>query len=141
MPTLNSVRGIDFLTSLPYVGKSRIGITGESGGGTQTFLATAVDDRITVSVPVVTVSSYFYGGCHCESGLPVHSCTEAGTASAEMTAMAAPRPMLVISDGSDWKQEEPETEFPYIKKVYSLYDKAENVENMHLKSEGHDYGQ
>jgi dienelactone hydrolase len=62
MQTLNSVRVIDFLTSLDYVDRERIAVTGESGGGTQSFLITAIDDRITVSVPVVMVSSYFYGG-------------------------------------------------------------------------------
>lgn len=140
MQTLNSLRLIDYITSLQYVDGSRIGITGASGGGTQTLLATALDDRITVSVPVVMVSSFFFGGCACESGMPVHSCTMYGTNNAEIAAMASPRPMLIVSDGDDWTRLNPEIEFPYLQKVYSLYGKKEYVENVHLANEKHDYG-
>jgi dienelactone hydrolase len=140
MQTLNTIRAIDYFTSLPFIDRSRIGITGASGGATQSFLAAALDDRITVSVPVVMVSSYYYGGCPCESGMPIQSCGNPPTYNAEIAAMASPRPMLVVSDGADWTKHVPEIEYPYLKKVYSLYGKGSNVENVHLAEEGHDYG-
>jgi hypothetical protein len=140
MQTLNSMRVLDFLTSLPYVDPERIGVTGASAGGTQSYLITALDDRISVSVPVVMVSSWYYGTCPCGAGLPYHSCTELMTNNAEIAAMASPRPLLVISDGQDWTQHVPEIEFPYLLRVYALYGKQGNVENVHLPDEGHDYG-
>lgn len=140
MQTLNSIRAIDYLVSLPFTDSKRIAITGASGGATQAMLATALDGRISVSVPVVMVSSYYYGGCPCESGMPLQTCTGLLTYNAEIAAMASPRPMLVISDGDDWTKHVPEIEYPYLQKIYSLYNKTENVENVHLAAEKHDYG-
>lgn len=140
MQTLNSIRAIDYLTSLSFVNGNRIGITGASGGATQAMLASALDDRIAVSVPVVMVSSYYYGGCPCESGMPLQTCTDLLTYNAEIAAMASPSPMLVVSVGDDWTKHVPEIEFPYLQKIYTLYGKKENVENVHLENEKHDYG-
>ncbi|HEX3718241.1 MAG TPA: acetylxylan esterase [Verrucomicrobiae bacterium] len=136
----DSIRALDFLSSLPDVDPARLGCTGESGGGTQTFMLCAVDDRVAVSVPVVMVSAHFFGGCVCESGLPIHHSDQHDTDNVEITALFAPKPLLVISDGKDWTKNVPTMEFPYIQSVYKLYGALDQVENTHLPNEGHDYG-
>ncbi|GHE46990.1 hypothetical protein GCM10017764_32710 [Sphingobacterium griseoflavum] len=137
--TLGAIRILDYMLAGQGIDSQRVAICGGSGGGSHTVLMTALDDRITLSIPVVSLSSYFYGGCPCESGLPIHA-SAGGTNNVELAAMAAPRPQLVISDGKDWTAHMPEHDFGYLQTIYGYYGKAADVANVHLPDEGHDFG-
>ena len=119
----DSIRALDFLASLPDVDAGRLGMTGASGGGTQTFLLAAIDDRLQFVSPVNMVSAIMQGGDLCENapGLRV------GTSNVEIAAMFAPKPMLLVSATGDWTRNVPREEYPAVRDLYGLYGKADQV--------------
>src|SRR5450755_372641 len=132
----NSIRALDFVESLPEVDGQRLAVTAASGGGTQTFLLAAVDDRVHAAAPVNMVSFIMQGGCECENapGLRV------GTSNVEIAAMMAPRPMLLVSATGDWTRNVPREEYPAVRSIYELYQTPKNVEVVQFQAE-HNYNQ
>jgi dienelactone hydrolase len=114
LQTWNSVRAVDFVAALPDVDPTRIGVTGASGGGTQTFLLAAVDDRIAVAAPVNMVAAEFQGGCTCENA----PFLRIGLNNVEIAAMTAPRPLLLVAATGDWTKDVPTLEAPILRRVY-----------------------
>ena len=113
----NAIRALDFIESLPEVNRSFIGMTGTSGGGTQTYLLAAVDERIRAAAPGGMVSAFFQGDDVCEMapGLRI------GTNNVELTSLIAPRHLMLVAATGDWTRDTPRVELPAIRAVYALY--------------------
>lgn len=124
----NSIRVVDFLQSLPDVDPDHIGCTGASGGGTQTFMLTAVDDRVKVAAPVNMISAHFQGGCNCENA---HN-LRLDMYNVEIGAMMAPRPLLLISATGDWTVNTPKVEYPDIRSIYKLFGAEDKVHSVQI---------
>ncbi len=134
LQTWDSIRALDFLLSLPDVDPSRVGVTGASGGGTQTFILCALDPRPAVAFPAVMVSTAMQGGCTCENA----SLLRVDTGNVEFAALFAPKP-LGMTAADDWTKEMPAKGFPELKAHYALLGAPENVMLKPLLQFGHNY--
>ncbi len=134
--TWNSIRALDFLEALPDTDPKRLGVTGGSGGGTQTIILCAIDPRPIVAFPNGMVSSSMQGGCTCENA----SLLRIGTGNVELAALFAPKPQGMTS-ANDWTKEMliEGKGFPELQKLYGLYGKKNNVFCADLRHFHHNY--
>jgi dienelactone hydrolase len=136
LQTWNSLRAVDFLESLPDADTKRLACTGESGGGTQTFMLGAIEERLAAQAPVVMVSHIMQGGCLCENapGLRVEY------SNMEIAAAAAPRPQILVAATGDWTKDTPKVEGPSIEHIYRLLGAPEKFHYVQFDF-GHNYNQ
>lgn len=134
MQLWTSMRVLDFLESLPYVDDSRLGCTGASGGGTQTFALTATDSRVQAAAPVNMISRSMQGGCLCENAplLRLHN------SNIEIGALTAPKPLLMVSATGDWTVETPRYEYPAIRRIFALYGAEDRLSQQQVDA-SHNY--
>lgn len=130
----NSIRALDFLLGLPEVDPERIGCTGASGGGTQTFILSAIDPRVKVAFPAVMVSTAMQGGCSCENACLLRI----GTGNVEFAALFAPKP-LGMTSADDWTREMSSKGFPQLKELYTLLGAPDQVSLKRAEHFGHNY--
>ena len=115
LQTWNSVRALDYLLGLEGIDPERILVTGASGGGTQTQMLSAIDDRVTASFPCVMPSTGMQGGCTCENALLLRI----GQGNIDIAAAVAPRP-LGMTAADDWTIELETKGHPDLLEVYQL---------------------
>jgi dienelactone hydrolase len=132
----NSLRAVDFLLTLPEVDAERIACTGESGGGTQTFLLAAVDERIKLAAPVNMVSFIMQGGSLCENAPNLR----VDTNNVELAALMAPRPMMMVSATGDWTRNTMTSEYPAVRGIYSLFGAEDKLTAIQIDA-AHNYNQ
>ena len=130
----NSIKALDYLLSRREIDPKRVGCTGESGGGTQTYFLAAVDERVKVAVPAVMLSGHFQGGCVCENAPNLHL----QYSNLQYAGLIAPRPLLLTGCTGDWSHHARQREFPIMRRLYELYDAAEKID-IFTQDEVHNY--
>ncbi|HMF13880.1 MAG TPA: hypothetical protein VKE94_16295, partial [Gemmataceae bacterium] len=136
LQTWNSIRALDFLLGLPDVDAKRIGVTGASGGGTQTFMLCAVDDRPTVAFPAVMVGTEMQGGCVCENAGYLRQFT----GNVEIAGLFAPKP-LAMTGANDWTLNIERRGLPELKALYKLVGVEDDVMARCFPQFDHNYNQ
>ena len=97
----DAIRGLDYLLARPETNTSRVGVTGCSGGGTQTAQVTALDPRVTMAAPDCYITSWL---CNLENELPADAeqnpprALESGLDEADLLLAYAPRPTLILAE-------------------------------------------
>lgn len=132
LQTYNSLRALDWLSGLPDVDATKIGVTGASGGGTQTFILGAIDPRPAVIFPAVMVSTAMQGGCTCENA-PL---LRVETGNVEFAALFAPKP-LGMTGADDWTKEIAAKGLPELQRHYAMLGAEDRVQAWPLVQFGH----
>ncbi len=132
----NSIKALDYLLTRKEIDPGRVGCTGESGGGTQTYFLCAVDERVKVAAPAVMLSDHMQGGCVCENAPGLHL----QYSNLHYAGLIAPRPMLLLGCTGDWTHHMRERELPAMTDLYRLYKKTDAIDGFY-QDEGHNYNQ
>lgn len=123
----NNIRALDLLCSMPEVDADNIGVTGASGGGSQTLFLSLLDERIKAAAPINMISLIMQGGCMCENAAGLRRDTD----NTEMCAMLAPRALFLAGSTGDWTKYLETAELPGVLESYRQYGAEDMVEHFY----------
>ena len=137
----NAIRGIDLLCSRKEVDPDRIGVTGRSGGGAQTYFVSAVDKRVRAAVAeagATTLSEQILTRSidrHCDCMVPINTYLYDIQ---DIGSLIAPRPLFIVQGNSDnlFSIEGTRKLFGDIRKIYGYFNASDKVQLLEVES-GH----
>ena len=137
--TWHNQRALDVLLARPEVDPARIGCTGASGGGQQTYYLMALEDRLAAAAPMV-MACYLAeilddtsAHCDCNHAPRLAAATDVP----ELCAVFAPRPAMFGSVSGDWTHNFPREGLPELRAHWARRHGPE-PRSRHA-DEGHNY--
>ena len=128
----DGVRAVDYLETRPEVDMNRIGITGRSGGGTQSALIAAYDERIYAVAPECYITSFkrllqSIGPQDAEQN--PYNFIKKGMDHADFLHIRSPKPALIITTTHDFFSQQGAREtFTEVQKSYLAFGQPENIQ-------------
>lgn len=127
----DAMRAVDYMLTRPEIDPERIGITGNSGGGTQTLAMMACDDRIAAAAPGTFVTNrreIMYSGKPQDSEQIWPGATEFGFDHVTPFLIFAPRPACILAADYDFFPIEGTLEtFEEAKRFYGMYGREDKI--------------
>ena len=139
----DGVRALDYLLSRPEVDPKRVGLTGNSGGGTMTTWLWAIEDRFTMAAPSCFVTTFLH---NLENELPGDSeqcppgVLRAGVEMADFLISAAPKPVLLLGQAYDYFDRRGlQDAYEDVKRFYGILGAPEENVSLFIGPQGHGY--
>lgn len=126
----DGIRAVDYLLTRKEVDPTRIGITGRSGGGTQSSQIAAFDERIFAAAPESYITNYtklFQSPGPQDAEQNLYNAVERGIDHADLLLVRAPKPTLIIATTGDYFSIQGFRETAEeVSKIYKAYGKEDN---------------
>ncbi|WP_276359638.1 acetylxylan esterase [Daejeonella sp. H1SJ63] len=130
--TWDCIRCVDYLLSRPEVDPEHIGVTGNSGGGTQATWFCGVEPRLTMAAPSCFVVGFEQNLMN-ELPADIEQCPPGaiglGLDHLDFIAAMAPRPVILLAQEKDFFDVRgAEKNYAELKKLYKLLGAEENIQ-------------
>jgi cephalosporin-C deacetylase-like acetyl esterase len=140
----DAMRALDYLLTRQEIDPKHLGVTGNSGGGTQTTWLCGMEPRFTMGAPSCFVTTFRRDA---ENELPqdMEQCPPRVLAHdldhCDFLAAMAPKPVIIMAQEKDYFDARGSTEtYERLKKLYTLLGKPENIQ-LHIGPDPHGYTQ